>query len=208
MNPYFTADRWIDLLQRLGRRGENFVTLTALQRLAGLEDSATRKSLRRLEQKGYLTRVGKSLYANRFARPTLEELAVLLGRPCYVSCESALERYGVLSQMPMVLTCVSTARSERRETPLGEIVFHRLPPTLFFGYHSEDGILWADPEKALLDWLYIKRKTRGASPALDELDLERLDRAKLMEWAGRYPGSLSTALRLDARFRLVDNDTA
>ncbi|MFQ6058987.1 MAG: helix-turn-helix domain-containing protein [Anaerolineae bacterium] len=194
MSTYYTADRWVALLQHLARQGQDFLTLLALQRLTGLGEGAARKAVLRLEEKGYLTRVGRNLYANRFGHPTLERLAMILGAPCYISFESALERHGILSQVPLVLTCASTSRSERRQTPLGEILFHRLRPALFFGYRTEDGILWAEPEKALLDWLYIHRKHHGVTPPLDELNREPLDIERLWDWARHYPRPVRAAL--------------
>lgn len=190
MTTYYTADRWIALLQDLAHQGQDFLALPALQRLTGLGQAATRKAVRRLEKKGYLTRVGRQLYANRFGDPRLEELAMILGAPCYISFESALERYGVLSQVPLVLTCASTSRSERCQTPFGEILFRRLHSRLFFGYRVEEGILWAEPEKALLDWLYIQRRGPGISVHLDELNWELLDMERLQNWAGHYPRSV------------------
>ena len=184
---YYTAERWVGLLQELAARGHNFLTLPGLQSLSGLGYPSARRAVQRLEAKHYLSRAGKALYANRFGQPTLEELAMILGRPCYISNESALERYGLLAQMPLTLTCVSTDRSGRHVTPFGEIAFHRLKPALFFGYRSEQGILWAEPEKALLDWLYLQRKRHGVTPALDELNVALLDPEKLRVWAENYP---------------------
>jgi len=133
-------------------------------------------------------------FHNRFGHPTLEALAMIVGTPCYISFESALERYGILSQVPLVLTCASTSRSKRQRTPLGELLFHRLHPALFFGYRAENGVLWAEPEKALLDWIYLHRKRHGVTPALDELDWSPLDVERLQEWAGRYPRPVGKAL--------------
>jgi predicted transcriptional regulator of viral defense system len=194
MSRYYTADRWIALLQHLAHQGQDFLTLSALQRLSGLREGTTRKAMLRLEKKGYVTRVGRNLYANRLGHPTLEELAMILSPPCYISFESALERYGILSQVPLVLTCASTSRSEQCQTPLGEILFHRLRPVLFFGYRMEENILWAEPEKALLDWLYIHRKWSGVSPPLDELNWEPLDIERLWDWAAHYPRTVMATL--------------
>jgi len=194
VSRYYTVDRWIALLQDLARQGQDFLTLPSLQRLTGLREAAVRKAVLRLEKKGYLVRVGRNLYANRLGHPSLEALAMILGVPCYVSFESALERHGLLSQMPLVLTCASTSQSGWRRTPLGEIRFHRVQPALFFGYRAEQGILWAEPEKALLDWLYIHRKLYGATPSLDELAWDALDIERLQEWAGRYPRPVRMAL--------------
>ena len=190
MSTYYTIDRWIALLRDMARQDGDFLTLQGLRQLTGLSEGAVRKAVARLEKKGYLMRVGPGLYANRLGRPTLEALAMIIGAPCYISFESALERYGILSQIPLVLTCASTSRSGQRQTPFGEIVFHRLHPRLFFGYRTEGGILWAEPEKALLDWIYVYRKRYGMTPALDELMLEDLDWKRLKEWAHHYPRSV------------------
>jgi predicted transcriptional regulator of viral defense system len=196
---YFTLDRWIRLLQELGRQGGRILSLTALSQASGLSQGTTRKAVYRLEKKGYLRRVARGLYANRFLPPTLEELAMILGRPGYISFESALERWGLISQMPLVLTCASTRRSGWKHTPYGEIVFHRLKPGLFFGFRPEEsGILWAEPEKAVLDFIYIKLKTRGGVPPLDELVWEQLDLGKLSEWAEHYPRSVEWTLTTHA----------
>jgi len=195
MNKYYTSDRWVALLRDLAQQGEDFLTLQGLRRLTGLDAESVRKAAFRLQKKGYLTRVGRQLYANRFGRPTLEALAMILGAPCYISCESALERYGVISQMPLRLTCASTSRSELRRTPLGEIWFHQLQPALFFGYRTEGNVLWAEPEKALLDWIYLQRKRHGVTPALDELDLGLLNVMRLQEWCARYPRPVREALQ-------------
>jgi len=194
MSEYVTLDRWVALLQSLAQDGHRLLSFQALRQMVGLNEAATRKALHRLEQKGFVVRLGKHLYANGLARPRLEEVAMVLGRPAYISFESALAQAGVFSQMPLTLTCASTTRSGRHRTPLGEIIFHRLRVDLFFGYHLQDGVAWADTEKALLDWIYLSLKTQGNPPPLDELDWEALDQERLNEWADRYPHSVATAL--------------
>ena len=191
---YFTFDRWTDILQQLGRQGGRILTQQTLSLASGLREEAIRKALRRLEIKGYVRRLGKMLYANSLFPPTLEEVAMILGHPCYVSFESGLAHHGLIAQMPLVLTCASTAQSGRRETPLGEIVFHRLQPSLFFGYAPADRILYAEPEKAVLDFAYISLKTRGGLPMLDELAWGRLDHGRFDAWALHYPGTVRNSL--------------
>jgi len=66
---------------------------------------------------------------------------------------------------------------------------------LCFGFHpEEDGILWAEPEKAVPEFIYIKLKTQGGVPPLDELAWEQLNLRKLSEWAKRYPRSVERSL--------------
>ncbi|MFQ6083074.1 MAG: hypothetical protein ACE5WD_06930 [Candidatus Aminicenantia bacterium] len=70
------------------------------------------------------------------------------------------------------MTCATTEKTKLVETSYGSIQFHHLKPALFWGFVNEDGILWAEPEKALLDYLYISRKIKGGFPSLDEINWE------------------------------------
>jgi predicted transcriptional regulator of viral defense system len=203
MSEYVTLDRWVALLQSLAQGGHKLLSFQALRHMMGLHEATTRKALRRLEKKGFVLRLGRQLYANGLARPQLEEVAMVLGRPTYVSFESALAQAGVLSQMPLTLTCASTTRSGLRSTPLGDITFHHLRVDLFFGYHLQDGVAWADAEKALLDWIYLSLKTQGNAPPLDELDSEPLDRERLEEWAAHYPRSVVRVVSSDVLTNLA-----
>jgi hypothetical protein len=44
----------------------------------------------------------------------------------------------------------------------------------------------AEPEKALLDWIYLSRQ-EGLPTPLDELQLRFLDREKLLHYGERFP---------------------
>ncbi|MEI6510268.1 MAG: hypothetical protein WCO14_04895, partial [bacterium] len=134
------------------------------------------------------------LYGNSLGMPTLEALACLLGRPAYISRESALSEGGILSQMPLTLTCATTGKTREVCTPLGNIAFSHLQTPLFWGYSIRQGILWAEPEKALLDWVYLDRKAGSGPPPLDELEWEALNSRKLKEYGERYPKSVQAEI--------------
>jgi hypothetical protein len=44
----------------------------------------------------------------------------------------------------------------------------------------------AEPEKALLDWVYLHRQ-EGSTINTDELDVQALDRSKLLRYAAQFP---------------------
>ena len=117
-----------------------------------------------------------------------------VGKPCYISFESVLARHGILSQSPLVLTCATPRKPRRLKTLSGEIVFRHLAHKLFWGFREEKGVLWAEPEKALLDWMYWNSQVSGEMPALDELSLEELDRKKLDLWRQRYPRTVQNKI--------------
>lgn len=193
---YLLLSDWLRILQRAHREGGKVLSLESLARAAGLSRPSLRRALSRLKKRGIVLRVGAGLYMDPSAPASLEELAMILGRPCYISFETALSRYGILSQSPQVLTCATRRKPKGISTTLGEIVLRHISPRLFGGYREENGILWAEPEKALLDWIYWKSKVEGSLPDWKELNLEEIDQGRLRTWAERYPSSIKRLLKI------------
>jgi hypothetical protein len=95
-----------------------------------------------------------------------------------------------------VLTCVTTNKTKRFATGLGEIDYHRIKPTLFFGYALEQGIPRARAEKAALDLLYLELRSGRRRP-LDEWNWDELDLELLQSWLPRYPSTVAATLAAD-----------
>jgi len=179
--------RDMDLVGQLARFNKPFWSVADLEKILGY---GTRKSLlvalHRMAVSGVLERVRRGYY--RIAtRPADESLlANILYRPSYLSFESALARHGILSQIPYVMTFATTRRSRRMTIGGREAEFRQIKKDLFFGYRLEGGLYVAEPEKALLDELYMMKKGRAAVP-LEELDVRRLSKRTLLEFASRFP---------------------
>ncbi len=145
--------------------------------------------LTRAHKAGLVERLVRSIYINSTfkGRPGIEEAACFIRTPCYISCEWALHYHGITIQAPTVCTVLtlSTAVGEaRRFIYQGcAIEFSRIAPRLFTGYTMQDGFAIATPEKALLDTIYL----RQGLPVEDELELDSVDRAVLVELAQVYP---------------------
>ncbi|MBI5078956.1 hypothetical protein HZB08_02935 [Candidatus Saganbacteria bacterium] len=197
MKKYFTFSSWMMLLQKLGKEKQKILSPRALQSASGLGREAILKAVQRLIRRGYLVRLYKNTCANKFSPPSLEEVAMFYGKPCYISFESALEDCGVISQAPRVLTCATTRKMKNLKTPMGEIVFHHLHPRLFNHFENDKGVLRATAEKALLDYLYINLKNKKYIPSLDEFNLDQLDNKKIKELSKNFPQSVRD--RLPAR---------
>lgn len=93
-------------------------------------DKAMEKSLQRMVAEGLLERVAKGIYLNPAARSknrwVAEQIAQSLrpGHLSYVSLESTLSEYSVISQIPISrLTVMTTGKSAIVETPYGTIEF-------------------------------------------------------------------------------------
>jgi predicted transcriptional regulator of viral defense system len=122
-------------------------------------------------------------------------LVNVLRDKAYISLESALREYGI-STSPQVLTCVTTERPRDFKGKTIRIRYRRISSHLYWGYKTKitryGSYQIAESEKALLDWIYLNLQT-GVEPALDELDLSKLSRSRLVEYAQRFP---STAYKL------------
>jgi len=189
MKKYFTLFSWVSLLQKLGKEKQKILSFQTLSTASGLSRTAALKAVQ------YLIKLYKKNYANKFSLPSLEDVAMFYGKPCYISFESALSECGIISQMPQVLTCATTRKLQNLKTPLGEIIFHHLNPRLFNNFKNNNGILFATAEKALLDYLYIALNNKKLISFLDEFDLSQLDIKKTKKLANIFPRSVQKVLK-------------
>ncbi|MEN8244858.1 MAG: hypothetical protein ABFS43_08160 [Thermodesulfobacteriota bacterium] len=158
----------------------------------------TNMFLTRALKKGLIHRINRGNYINSFffGFPRVEEIACFLRPPAYVTCEWALNYHGITWQAPFVCTVATLSSSvgKGREIEYQGITieFSKISPKLFFGYETRKGFCVATPEKALLDTLYYRERL----PVVDELELEDIDRGKLMEMANKYPASIMRKITL------------
>jgi predicted transcriptional regulator of viral defense system len=168
--------------------------------LAGRVDADdVRRQLSRWVASGKLVMLRRGLYAlappHRRAAPHPFLVSNRLVAPSYVSLQSALSHHGLIPESVPVTTAVTTGRPGSHSTSLGTFLYRHLSPRLLFGYVTEDvgpgqRAIVASPEKALLDLVHLT--PGGDRPAaltgLRLQELERLDRARLLTLAERWPG--------------------
>ncbi len=125
----------IELIKRLAeleRRRVFVLTKRDMEKLFPEEEAkAMEKSLQRMVKDGLLVKAARGVYVNpsaasRNAGRIIEEVAKALrpGKRCYLSLESMLAEYGVISQIPVNrLTVMTTGASGLHDTPYGVIEF-------------------------------------------------------------------------------------
>jgi hypothetical protein len=121
----------IPKLADLDRRGVHVLAKRDIEKLFPTEgEKAMEQSLKRMVKDGLLIRAARGLYVNPSAssrsRWIAEEVAKALRPGClsYVSLESILSEYGVISQIPINrLTVMTTGASGLVPTPYGTIEF-------------------------------------------------------------------------------------
>ena len=121
----------IKKLTSLDRLGVYVVTKGDLAKAFPQEkEKSFEKSLQRLVSDGILQRVAKGVYLNALAKSkkgqVVEDIAAVLrrGHFSYVTRESMLSEYGVISQVPLSrITLMTTGANGLYETPYGTIEF-------------------------------------------------------------------------------------
>lgn len=112
-------------------------------------------------KKGYLIRLKNGIYA--FARDAeklkAEYIAHLLYQPSYLSLESAMSGYGLIPEMVYARTSVTAKTTRTFDNFFGHFIYRHIKKELFWGYipvSTPTGqYLEAEPEKAVLDYLYL-----------------------------------------------------
>ncbi|MBI2982565.1 MAG: hypothetical protein HYY44_09815 [Deltaproteobacteria bacterium] len=174
----------IRILQRLAKNRKRVFTLREVATLAGVSRPAAGMTLLRAEKNGLVSRSANE-WINLMDPPKLEEVALAVASPSYISFESALYHHGVISQSPRgYLSVAVQGRPRELITPLGKIRLIHLQPSLFFGFDTHR---IASPEKAWLDLLYI-RGLRGRKKVIsEEVYRNRLNRKRLRLLEKEFP---------------------
>jgi len=180
-------------------RNNCIVRTDNLARKHKLSERVVRDALRRYEARGLLERVSTKIHINHFNQQFSPRDLVNVLRPrSYISLESALVERGIITQSPSILTCVTPGYPQSFRGKSVSIVYRKISPELYWGYEEKatryNKYLIAEPEKALLDWIYLNRQ-EGLPTPLDELHLQFLIPAKLREYALRFPRTVSETVK-------------
>ena len=121
----------IERLTEFDKQGRYVFTLQDIAKIFPEDNGKTLQAgLNRLTKQGFLIRAIKGIYVFALSRQkgkdTLELIAKTMrrGEYSYLSLESALAEYGVISQIPIDrLTIMTTGRKGEYKTPFGTIEF-------------------------------------------------------------------------------------
>lgn len=147
--------------------------------LNNLSISAATEQLKRLEAKDLIVKLTRGIWANP-NHPHFSSFAavpyLLNNEQGYVSFLTALNRHGILSQIPRNIQVATTGRSRILNTPIANYEFIQIAPALFVSginwTKTKPSYLMASAEKALLDTMYLSTRRSNRFSALPELELE------------------------------------
>ena len=175
-------------------------------------------NLVRWQNKGYIIKLRNRWYTfnDTESHENLEWLAAnVIYAPSYISLYTALSWYNLIPEMVVSTTSVTTRKTNKYSTLLGNFEYHRIKPELFgFGYSLEDmdayrsksnssrKIMVATPQKAILDFFYINN-FYSSEKDMEDLRLNETELAKAITeefylFLGRYESRA-----LERRIRLM-----
>lgn len=170
-----------ELLENLIAKAGLFVTFE--QVFKELSSSMSRQEIRNLVSKlvrnGWLVRIKKGIYYIT----TLESRGVfnisnfiisqILSEDSYISCESALQHYGMFDQHLKTVTSISLKRISKKEIQGTIFEFITTSKNNFYGWNELEmegrSVKIATIEKAILDMLNFKRTIHSTDLVLEKL---------------------------------------
>lgn len=162
--------RFFELKSRLN----NFMVFS-IEDIEKIEPSFHKQRLKEWQNKGYIKKIRQGFYIFSDIKITEETLflaANIIYHPSYVSLEMALSLHGLIPESVYGITSVTSRKTSKFRTPIGNFAYRHIKPELMFGYelraYEGRNYMIAEIEKALLDYFYLNPRVR------DEKDFEGL----------------------------------
>jgi len=158
-----------------------------------------RNNLGRWVNKGYLVRLRQGYFTFPEFRQQKDfawYFANRIYKPSYISLQTALSFYGIIPEAVIQITSVTTLKTANFRNDFGEYSYKTIKNELMFGYELKEmegdrRIMFATPEKALIDLLYLY-PFYNSDRELSELRLdesymeEELNMERLHAYANRF----------------------
>jgi len=176
--------------------GRPIFTTFELATISGKSQSTVTQSLNYLESQGVIFKIYRGVWgevgSDRISPYTLIPFLLPSSR-AYVSFISALHLYGIIEQIPQVITVAATSHTKIIKTSIGTYAIHRIAPWFFDGftwYKGTENFLIAEPEKALIDSLYLSACKKNQFVYFPELQFTgSFSFRKAEEWVKRISNS-------------------
>lgn len=170
------------IIKLLQAKQFSLLTLNDFSKLLNIDNRQTLyKKIGRLEKAQIVQKLIKGKYRFLFQPVNDYAIANFLYQPSYISLESALSFYGIITGFPYQITSISIKPTKSIEIGKKEFRYSQIERGLFWGYEKQEDFLLAEKEKALLDYIYFGIKgLRNLS--FDEMDFSEIDKDKLASY--------------------------
>ena len=180
------------------------------------EKDFDRNNLTRWCNKGLLEKLRNQYYAfpEYHQMPDFSRyVANRIYAPSYISLHSALSFYGMIPEEVVQLTSVTTLKTAMFTNTFGTFHYQNVKTNLFFGYEIKmmqngRGLMFATPEKALLDLLYLNPYYKTEQD-MEELRLDEdymhseFNKVRLAEYLSRM-GNKTLEKRVKTLLKVYD----
>ncbi len=183
METYTTPE----IIRILKEKQMSLFSLADFERLFNIENRETLyKKIQRLEKKKLIEKLIKGKYL--FFLNTVNDFAIAnyIYKPSYISLESALSFYGMMTGFPYKLFSLTTKKSRSFIINNKEYQYCQISPKFFWGYEKKEDFLIADKEKTLLDYIYFYLKGLRGDLEWKELDLSGINKRRLLQYAKQF----------------------
>jgi predicted transcriptional regulator of viral defense system len=188
------------IYQRLKNIKKAYFGYEEISKALDITPESARVSANRYVRQGILLRIKRNLYVfrDRWDAMAAEErfaIANLVQVPSYVSLMSALDYYGVTTQMQRdFIESIAIKRTKRIDIAGTALSFTKINRRLYFGFAREGNFFIAAPEKAFLDAVYLMSLKRYSFD-LSSIGKGKLDRARIVTMAKKFPQKTREILR-------------
>lgn len=184
----YTLLKPFQVREELLKRGVKIFTPSGFSQIFAVSGFRLKWHLRKWVKEGFLVRLKQGLYAVKSDLPSEEEIANRVYQPSYLSFEYALAFYNILPEMPYVVTSATTKPTRNFSIDSKTFSYMKVKQEAYTGYGVTEiggkSFLVAEPEKALVDYLYFV--ALGKKPFNERLDLENINKEKAIRFAKLY----------------------
>jgi predicted transcriptional regulator of viral defense system len=179
---------------------KNFFGFRDISNALGISHASARVVAHRYTKNGVLVRIKPDIFVltekwNNFTIEEKFQTANLLQVPSYVSLTTALEYYEITTQIQQnYIECVSIRRTFSKKINELTIRYSKVSEKLYFGFERKNNVYIAQPEKALIDAMYLASLGRY-SLDIAAVSLNRFDQKVLPQMLEAYPLRTKNILR-------------
>ncbi len=162
-------------------------TITDFARLFNIKNNNTLyKKIQRLEKQKIIKKIINGKYLFSMSHVDEFTIAHFVIHPSYISLESALSFYGIMTGFSYSISSITTRPPKKVTIDGKEYSYSHINSSLFWGYEKSGQFLIADKEKALLDYCYFSLKGLRTAIDFDEIDTAQINKVKLLKYAQRW----------------------
>ena len=176
-----------------------------IARTCDINLSSARVTASRYVKNGFLIRLKRNLYMLKEKWDTTQKedkflLANLIQVPSYISLMTALDYYEITTQVQReFFESVALKRTKQVDVDNTVFKYTRIKKELYFGFIRQKGYFVAEPEKALLDAIYLKYVSNYNFDE-DSIDYNKININKLKKLSKRFPVNIQKELEKNGYF--------